>query len=75
MFGRGCVGPFPRRPPAGLGTREPNEHRSAGRIPNGALIERELQTNLDGLGALTFKLRNPDFRTAIRITDAINTER
>ena len=46
---------------------------TAGRIPNGALIERELQTNLDGLGALTFKLRNPDFRTAIRITDAINT--
>jgi flagellar P-ring protein precursor FlgI len=46
---------------------------TAGRIPNGALIERELQTNLDGLGALTFKLRNPDFRTAIRITDAINS--
>lgn len=46
---------------------------TAGRIPNGALVERELQTDLDGLGALTFKLRNPDFRTAIRITDAINT--
>ncbi len=45
---------------------------TAGRIPNGALVERELQTSLDGLGALTFKLRNPDFRTAIRITDAIN---
>lgn len=45
---------------------------TAGRIPNGALVEHELQTSLDGLGALTFKLRNPDFRTAIRITDAIN---
>lgn len=45
---------------------------TAGRIPNGALVEHELQTTLDGLGALTFKLRNPDFRTAIRITDAIN---
>lgn len=45
---------------------------TAGRIPNGALVERELQTSLDGLGTLTFKLRNPDFRTAVRITDAIN---
>lgn len=46
---------------------------TAGRIPNGALIERELATNLDDIAALTLKLRNPDFRTAVRITDAINT--
>lgn len=45
---------------------------TAGRIPNGALIERELATHLDDIGPLTLKLRNPDFRTAVRITDAIN---
>ena len=45
---------------------------TAGRIPNGALVERELATQLDDISHLTLKLRNPDFRTAVRITDAIN---
>lgn len=45
---------------------------TAGRIPNGALVERELATQLDDIQQLTLKLRNPDFRTAVRITDAIN---
>ncbi len=45
---------------------------TAGRIPNGALVEHELATTLDTMGRLVLKLRNPDFRTAVRITDAIN---
>ncbi len=45
---------------------------TAGRIPNGAVIEQELPTKLDEISRLTLKLRNPDFRTAVRITDAIN---
>jgi flagellar P-ring protein precursor FlgI len=45
---------------------------NAGRIPNGALIEREVPGQLKDLGPLTLELRNPDFATSVRITDAIN---
>jgi flagellar P-ring protein precursor FlgI len=45
---------------------------TSGRIPNGAVIEQQLPTPLDGIARLTLKLKNPDFRTAVRITDAIN---
>jgi flagellar P-ring protein FlgI len=45
---------------------------TAGRIPNGAVIEQQLPTPLDEIARLTLKLKNPDFRTAVRITDAIN---
>lgn len=45
---------------------------TAGRIPNGALVERDVPTAFTSAGALTLELKNPDFRTAIRIADAIN---
>lgn len=45
---------------------------TAGRIPNGALIERELPGRFNDLGNLVLELRNPDFNTAARIADAIN---
>ncbi len=45
---------------------------TAGRIPNGALIEREPPAPVSEHGELTLELRNPDFRTAIRVVDAIN---
>lgn len=45
---------------------------TTGRIPNGAVIEQQLPTPLEEISRLTLKLKNPDFRTAIRITDAIN---
>jgi flagellar P-ring protein FlgI len=45
---------------------------TTGRIPNGAVIEQQLPTPLDEIARLTLKLKNPDFRTAVRITDAIN---
>ena len=44
-----------------------------GRIANGALIERELRFNLAGQTELRLALRNPDFTTARRIANAINT--
>lgn len=44
---------------------------TAGRISNGALIERSLPPMRDG-GVLTLELRNPDYTTAVRISDAIN---
>jgi flagellar P-ring protein FlgI len=45
---------------------------TAGRIANGALMEREVPGSLDDIGVLTFELKNPDFATAERVTDAIN---
>ena len=45
---------------------------TTGRIPNGALVEREVAGSLDDEEALVLELRNPDFTTAVRIADVIN---
>lgn len=45
---------------------------TAGRIPNGALIEREVQGSFHEMDYLVLELKNPDFVTATRILDAIN---
>ena len=45
---------------------------TVGRVVNGALIEKEIQTNFNGKRSLTFTLHNPDFTTASRVARAIN---
>ena len=45
---------------------------TAGRIPNGALVERAVQGSLHEMEFLVLELKNPDFVTATRILDAIN---
>ncbi|MEM6848446.1 MAG: flagellar basal body P-ring protein FlgI [Pseudomonadota bacterium] len=45
---------------------------TAGRIPNGALVERRVPGSLQGLQTLSLELNNPDYRTAALIADAIN---
>lgn len=45
---------------------------TVGRISNGALIEREIEFNLNRQNQLRLALRNPDFTTAKRIAAAIN---
>jgi flagellar P-ring protein precursor FlgI len=45
---------------------------TTGRIPNGALVEREVPGRFDELQSLVLELKNPDFNTAVRIADAIN---
>ena len=45
---------------------------TAGRIPNGATVEREVAFRLDRSNAIRLGLRNPDLTTAHRIADAIN---
>ena len=45
---------------------------TAARIPNGALIERELPGKFAELGSMILELKNPDFKTAIEVVDAIN---
>ncbi|HEV2898101.1 MAG TPA: flagellar basal body P-ring protein FlgI [Pseudaminobacter sp.] len=45
---------------------------TSGRVPNGAIIERQVEAAFGDVGTLTLQLRNADFSTAVRITDAIN---
>jgi flagellar P-ring protein FlgI len=45
---------------------------TAGRIANGAIVEREIDFALDEVENLRLALRNPDFTTANRIADAVN---
>lgn len=45
---------------------------TAGRVANGALIEREVAGALADSNRLELELRNPDFGTSISIVDAIN---
>ena len=46
---------------------------TAGRIPNGAIIEREVPGQLRDIGQLVLILKNPDFETSVRIADAVNS--
>ncbi|CAB1059690.1 Flagellar P-ring protein FlgI [Olavius sp. associated proteobacterium Delta 1] len=45
---------------------------TVGRVVNGALIEKEIQTNFNAKQSLTLTLHNPDFTTASRVARAIN---
>lgn len=45
---------------------------TAGRIANGAIVEREIPFRLADLGAVRLSLRNPDFTTANRVAASIN---
>ncbi len=45
---------------------------TAGRIPGGGIVEREIQFSLEQLGQMRLALKNPDFTTARRIARAIN---
>ncbi|MDQ0319155.1 flagellar P-ring protein precursor FlgI [Pararhizobium capsulatum DSM 1112] len=45
---------------------------TAGRVPNGAIIERELPSKFKDGFNLVMQLRNPDFSTAVGMAEAIN---
>lgn len=45
---------------------------TTGRIPNGALVERELPGQLADEKGVMLELRNPDFSTAVSVAEAIN---
>lgn len=46
---------------------------TSGRIANGGIIEREIMFDFANQKVIKLALRNPDFTTAARITDAINS--
>jgi flagellar P-ring protein precursor FlgI len=46
---------------------------SSGRIPNGAIIEREVASPFGNInGSITFNLNHPDFTTAVNLVNTIN---
>jgi flagellar P-ring protein FlgI len=53
------------------GSRVQKNHTTVGRIPGGALIEREIPVNLGG-SQMFINLRTPDFTTAVRIAAGID---
>lgn len=47
-------------------------HTTVGRIPNGAIVEKEVKTDFVKDGAIMFCLNDPDFVTASRMAKVIN---
>ena len=45
---------------------------TGGRVPNGALVEREVAGSLDKSSELVVELFNPDFATATQVADVVN---
>ena len=48
-------------------------HQAAGVVPGGAIIEKELPVNIDSWETVSVLLRQPDFTTAIRTAEAIES--
>lgn len=45
---------------------------TAGRVPNGAIVERQVPDNFGNTTTFTFQLLNADFSTAVHVADSIN---
>jgi flagellar P-ring protein precursor FlgI len=56
----------------GQGTTMTKNHPTVGKIPGGAIVERELDYKFSELERMTINLKNPDFSTADRVARAIN---
>lgn len=56
------------------GTSAVKNHPTAGRIPDGALVEREVPGSFNDRKSLRYSLQEEDFTTAVRIVHAINQE-
>ncbi len=57
---------------SGAGASVQKNHPTAGRIPNGATVEREIPVNLNNKSEIRISLFEPDFTTVIRTVEAIN---
>jgi len=57
----------------GKAAKVQKNHPTVGRLPGGALVEREVPFTLDTDSQLRYQLADPDFTTVSRIATAINT--
>jgi len=56
----------------GAGAKVQKNHPTVGRIPAGALVEREVGLSLEELSRLSYRLNFSDFTTVTRMTRAVN---
>ena len=56
----------------GGGDSVQKNHSTVGRIADGAIIEKEVEMDLNNRKELTITLRNNDFSTAVRLADIVN---
>lgn len=54
------------------GTSITENTTNTARVPNGALVEREIPTRFVEAGKVTLALRSPDFGTASRVAESVN---
>lgn len=54
------------------GSTVTKNHQSAGMVPGGAIIEKEVAVDVESWETVSVLLRQPDFTTAIRTTEAID---
>lgn len=57
----------------GKGTTVTQGIPTTGRVPNGAIVERDHEADINSVSNFTLQLQNPDFATAREIADRINT--
>ncbi len=48
-------------------------HQTAGIVPNGAIVEKDLIVNLDSWDTVNLMLRQVDFTTSLRLADAVDS--
>jgi len=56
----------------GKAAKVQKNHPTAGRIPDGALVEREVPFVFGNQSELNYRLKNSDFTTASRVREAVN---
>ncbi len=56
---------------AGAGSKITQNHVTVGTIPNGALVERELQYDFSDVRHITLNLNSPDFTTCRRLAETL----
>ncbi|WP_447977052.1 flagellar basal body P-ring protein FlgI [Candidatus Nitrospira bockiana] len=47
-------------------------HQAAGTVPGGAIVEKEVAVNIDAWESINIMLRQADFTTALRVSEAID---
>lgn len=58
---------------SGSGVSLKKNHQTAGKVPGGALVERDVPLKMGVGGVLRLTLRDPDFTTITSVADAINS--
>jgi flagellar P-ring protein precursor FlgI len=56
----------------GKAAKVQRNHPTSGRVPDGAIIEREIFNDFENLAQLNYRLRDADFTTLTRMTQVVN---